>query len=137
MELQHTQPGRGLLPSGNCGGATGLFGRLLPERAAFFGGGGGGGFFPAGESGVAGGEGSFEAALVLIPPNRLAMPYFWFNPFALLSPDDTWSPCRSLKLLAVVAADLASDSDTEDGSFRKDCAVFMACCFCCHDVPWL
>ncbi len=32
---------------------------------------------------------------------------------------------------------LASDSDTEDGSFRSMEAVRKASCFCCIDVPWL
>lgn len=38
--------------------------------------------------------------------------------------------------MAIDAAARASEKDTEDGSLRKEDAVFRAACFCAHVVPW-
>jgi len=63
--------------------------------------------------------------------------YLVFNLFADFQPEATWSPWRSLKLLAVETAFRASDNETEDGSLRNDCAVLNAACFSAIVVPWL
>lgn len=47
------------------------------------------------------------------------------------------SPCLSRKLFAVVAAPLASEKETDEGSWWNLFAVAAAACFCCHVVPSL
>ena len=124
------KPGFGLVDRGIGGGIEApIF------KDGFFIGGGGGFFFPNTpdpgllESGVCGlGEVPYE-------PTLSAIPYLVFNLFADCQPDLTWSPWRSLKLFAVLAATLASFIETDVGSFRKADAVFSAACFCANVVP--
>lgn len=68
-------------------------------------------------------------------PTRSEILYFLFSPLPTFQPWATCSPCRSRKLFAVEAVALASASDTEDGSLRKDEAVFKAACFSAQVVP--
>lgn len=123
----------GLLASGIGGGSV-----AAPPNSFFFGG-GGGGFLPATPDEEEAVLLTSAPAPAALPPARLfslfATPNFWFKPLAVCRPAATWSPCLSRKLLAVYAADRASDSETEEGSLRKLLAVFSAAFFCAQVVP--
>jgi hypothetical protein len=63
------------------------------------------------------------------------MLYFLFQELAFCAPAEICSWWRSRKLFAVLAADFASERETEDGSSLKDWAVLRAACFWARVVP--
>lgn len=143
----HPDQNVGRVDSGIGGGASSSAAgvKCAASPGFFLGGGGGGFFFPAaattarapppttGLFGVCGWLGGWLCS----PFRRSVTPYLLFKPPAVFMPLETCSPCRCRKLLAVDAAERASDMDTVDGSFRNDDAVFRAACFCAHVVPVL
>ena len=137
--------GFGLLENGIGGGAA-SFETPWPANSALFTGGGGGFFFPRDPTSnpsficppvvlslnsICGLADSGDCVFEIPPyaPTLSAIPYLVLNLFADCHPDLTCSPCLSRKLFAVLAAVLASLNETDDGSFRKEDAVFSAACF--------
>lgn len=143
-EYSGIEGGREAAGTGGGGGSN----RVAEGGGGFFlGGRGGGGFFFAGRAGGdnrdcgGGGKGSYRArnggdgeACVGVSRGVAAFP---ISPYLLatLAPSATCSPCLCWKFRAVLAAALASESDTLVGSLYTAFVILIAAFLSSNEVP--